>query len=71
MEEGEGEGDSAASAREAEAADKDQAATENQIRNGAGAVVRRVPALALTARNRIIRACQHNTSPRISASIRM
>jgi hypothetical protein len=44
--------------------------TAKQILGDGGEDARREGALALVHRNRIIRACQHNTSPNISASIR-
>jgi hypothetical protein len=44
--------------------------TAKQIPGDGGEDARREGALALVHRNRIIRACQHNTSPNISASIR-
>ena len=44
--------------------------TARRILVDAGEDAKRGAALALVHRNRIIRACQHNTSPNISASIR-
>jgi hypothetical protein len=44
--------------------------TAKRILGDAGEDARREGALALVHRNRIIRACQHNTSPSMSASIR-
>jgi hypothetical protein len=44
--------------------------TVNRIRGDGGEDARREDALALVHCNHIIRACQHNTSPRILASIR-
>ena len=44
--------------------------TAKRILGDGGEDARREGALALVHRNRIIRACQHNTSPSISASIR-
>ena len=55
---------------EAEAEEVAPDVTANQIPGDGGEDARREAALALVHRNRIIRACQHNTSPSISASIR-
>jgi hypothetical protein len=44
--------------------------TAKRILGDGGEDARRGGVLALVHRNRIIRACQHNTSPNISASIR-